>query len=115
ERERPARPEARRSAGREFEPAEPLLQRPGERASLVTEQLRRNQGLGNSGAIDAHEGTAGASRPCVDEARQELLARSRLARDEYGALGRRHLAGAMEHVAQRLGLTDDLLEGARGI
>ena len=95
------------SAGRELEAAAPPLQRPREGASLVAEQLRRDQRLRNRGAVDAHERAVGAARPGVDGARQQLLARSGLAGHEHGGLGRSDLAGTREHRLDRRGRADD--------
>src|SRR5207244_11532960 len=61
----------------ELEPAEPPFQRSGERALLVTEELRRDQCRRDGGTVDADEGMRRPCRSCVDGRRDALLPGSR--------------------------------------
>jgi len=67
---------------REFEPPLAKLVRPRERALLVAEQLALQEKLGERSAIDLDERAAAPGAGVVDGARDEILARSRLALDE---------------------------------
>src|SRR5207302_823107 len=66
--------EVERAAVRELELAEPPLLRVGERAPLVAEHLRLEQGGGNRRARDRDEGPAGPAAVVVDRPGDELLA-----------------------------------------
>src|SRR5262249_36948718 len=105
--------EEERPARRDLEAALTPLQRAGEGAALVAEQLRPEQGRPGRRAVPAAErrGAARAApRPAVDRARQQLLARPRLARQQHRGVGRRNLASAVQHPTEWLRLADDLLE-----
>src|SRR6478672_2784842 len=56
----------------------------GERAANVAKELRLEQRLGNRAAIDRYEGARRPAAVLMDGARDELLARSAVARDEHG-------------------------------
>ena len=94
----------------QLEATEAPLRRPGERALLVAEQLRRDELARNGRAIDADEGPRGARRSLVDRARDELLARAGLTGDQHGRIRRRDLGHVGEHRLQRRRRPDDLLE-----
>src|SRR6185295_12037534 len=59
-----------------------LLHRAGERAALVAEELRFEERLGESAAVDRDELPVLAYGGVVDRPRDQLLARSALARQE---------------------------------
>src|SRR5467141_2225944 len=61
---------------RKLEPTQPPLRCPRESASLMTEQLRCNQGSRNCSTIDADKSTGGPPRSLVNCARDQLFARS---------------------------------------
>ena len=46
----------------------------------------------------------------MDRTRDQFLTDSRLAEEEYGQVGFGHLLHAMEYVAQRIAIADDLIE-----
>ena len=67
--------------------------RAGERAALVAEQLGLEQRFGNRGAVDRDERLVGAGAGVVNAAREQLLARARLADEQHGRpTGGRHAA-----------------------
>src|SRR5262245_12460643 len=76
--------EEQRPAPRELEPALLARVRAGERAALVTEQLRLEQRLGQGGAVDLDERHRPARRVVMNRMRDELLARAGLAAQERG-------------------------------
>src|SRR5262249_29669767 len=78
-----------------------------------TEELRADQRLGDGRTIDADERPLRALRPLVDGTGDELLPRTRLARDQDRRSRRSHLRDASEHRPDRRGVTDDLLEHRR--
>ena len=96
-----------RAPGGQLEAAPPPFQRAGEGALLVPEQLRRDEPLGQRGAVDLHHGALRARRPGVDRAGEELLSRARLAGDQHGRVGRRHACDPLQHLAQPRGGPDD--------
>src|SRR5439155_994512 len=55
-----------------------------ERPLLVAEQLGLDQRVGNGGDVHGDEGLVAALAPAVDRARDQLLARPALARDQHG-------------------------------
>ncbi len=55
----------------------------GEGAPLVTEQLALDQGLGNGGAVDRHEGLVGAATGVMDGARAIALAGTGFAEQQH--------------------------------
>src|SRR5262249_58452209 len=71
-----------RPAVRLREEAALLLDRAGERAALVPEELRFEKRLGQRAAVDRDELLLLADRGVVDRPRDQLLARSALARQE---------------------------------
>jgi len=62
-----------------------VLVRSGESPSLVAEELRFQQGVGQGPAVDRDKGAFAARAEGVDGPRQQLLARAGLAKDENGA------------------------------
>ena len=83
-----------------------------ERAAHVPEELALEERLGERGAVDRHERPLAAQAVAVDGARDELLARAALARDQDGARARRdagdglvdldHGRRAADHAAELL-------------
>src|SRR4029453_8739553 len=104
-----------RPALREFETPEPPLRSPGERAFLVTEELRPDQLARDGGAVDAHEGPRTAGRPSVNRPGHEFFPRTRLARNEHRRIAPRDFRYAREHRLQRRRGPDDLLEHRRRV
>jgi len=72
-----------RPAAGELEQTELAHVRARERAFLVPEQLRLDESVRDRFAIDVHEWTRDALGHPVQRARDELLARARLPRDEH--------------------------------
>ena len=74
----------------------------GERALLVSEQLRLEQGLGDRRAVDRHERPCPSGTVPVNGARGQLLAGSALADQEHGGLAARHRRDLLEHRLHRV-------------
>src|SRR5262249_2549984 len=74
-----------------FEPATAPGRRPGERALLVPEELRKEKRLDERRTIDADEGPRRAVASVVEGLGDELLARAALATDEHRAVRPRDL------------------------
>src|SRR5690606_13509759 len=87
----------------------PLRERAGERALLVPEELRLEERLGESSAVDAHEGPAPARREVVDRRGDQLFARAALSRDEHRGATLRHLLDDLEHALHRRVIPEDAL------
>src|SRR5262249_6559580 len=73
-------------------------QRARERPALVPEELGLEEILGQRRTVDRHERPVLPRRGAVHEARDDLLARARLALDEDGRFDARHLRGLLEGV-----------------
>ena len=71
----------------------------GEGALLVAEELAFEQRLGERGAVDGHEGAAGARAAAVEGAGDELLARAALAAQQHGRVGGRDPGDAAADLA----------------
>src|SRR5262249_10687292 len=99
-----------RAAIGELETAKPALRGSGEGSLLVAEQLRRDQRWCNGRAVDADEGACGPPRSLVNGAGDELLAGSRLTRDEDGRSGGSDLGHLQENDLQCPRRADDFLE-----
>ena len=92
--------------------------RSGERAALVAEQLRLEKRFGNRRAIDRDERLVGRGARVVDAAREQLLARSRLADQQNRRATRSgHLRREPDRFAKQRAGADDVLkpEGARAV
>src|ERR1044071_5473566 len=63
----------------QLELAGPPLGGSGERPALVAEEFRLDERLGDGGAVDGDEGAVAPRRKMMDGAREQLLARARLA------------------------------------
>ena len=86
---------------------------PRERALLVAEQLGLEQLLGQRRAVDGHEGLGGARAVGVDGARDQLLARPRLAEHQDVGLGPRRLLHQLEDPGHGRAAADHVLEPER--
>ena len=75
--------EEQRAAMRQLEAALSALDRAGERALLVPEDLALEERLGNRRAVDRHERLSRALTELVDRLRDHLLAGARLAADQH--------------------------------
>src|SRR6185312_3691262 len=78
--------EEQRAAARLDEVTIALLDRAGERALLVTEQVRGDQLARQRTAVDRDERSRRAPRALVDQPREQILARPRLAEDQHVAV-----------------------------
>ena len=76
----------------------------------MAEQLRFQQVLRDGAAVDGDEGLLGARRPPVQLARDQLLARAGLARDQHRNVRGRHLLHLAEDVLHDLRGAEDLAE-----
>ena len=76
----------------------------------MTKQFRGNQGRRDSSTVNGNEGLARPLRALVDGTGDELLSSARLALDQYGRLGGRHLFDVAQQLSQSSALTDDLIE-----
>ena len=99
-----------RAAARDLEAPEPPLERAGEGAALVAEELALDERAGQRRAVDGDERAFRAGAAPVDRARDELLARAGLARQEDGGAGRGDLLDEVEDALQRGTPADDLVE-----
>ena len=77
---------------------------------LVAEQLRLDQAVGQRRAAHLDERLVGARRVVVNGVRDQLLAGARLAADQHGGVGRRHLRHLLVHLAHRPAGADDARE-----
>ena len=73
----------------------------------MAEDLALEQLLGERRAVDRHEGPARARAEGVQRARDELLARAALPRDQQRAVVRRDALDALEHVPHRVRAAQD--------
>ena len=99
--------EENRAAVGRLELADLELVGPGEGASLVPEQLALQKLPGHRGAVDLDEWPGPARGEVMDRACDELLAGSRLARDEHGDVDAGRLAEDLARL-QHLGAAPEL-------
>jgi hypothetical protein len=99
-----------RAAVGDLEEALLVGDRAREGAALVAEELALEDALGERGAVHGHEEAVRTRAPVVDGARDQLLARARLALDQDGAAVRRHLVDERQHLVH-----DRLADDAAGI
>jgi hypothetical protein len=97
---------------RHLEPPDAPLQRAGESASFVTEQLALDESLRNGAAIHLDQGSPLSRARIVDGSCDELLARSGLTHQEDGGLHCSHLPDVPEHCSNGGALSNDRLESA---
>ena len=93
-----------------LEPADPLLVGAGERALLVSEQLRFEQVLLQRRAVHLDEVARRAQRIVMDRAGDQLLAGAGFAADQAGRVALGDLLHHVEDALQRLARADDLVE-----
>jgi hypothetical protein len=91
----------------------PICGGAGERAARVSEELGFQQRLGQRATILGDEGLAAARSVVVDEPREELLARSRLSRQQHRRLAVEHLGREVRHRAQAAVRPDQGVEAER--
>ena len=103
--------EHQRAAARQLEQADLVLQRAGERALLVAEELRLDQVLRNRRAVDLDERALGAQAAQVQRVGDQFLAGAVLALDQDVGVARRHRFDELEELAHLLALADDVREG----
>src|SRR5262249_36468679 len=94
--------EEERPRARRLEQPGVWLGRAGERSRFVTEELALEEGIRERSAVLRQERSLAAGRKRVDRARHDLLARSRLARDQDGRIRWRHLPYELEDASHRL-------------
>ena len=82
----------------------------GERALFVAEELRLDQRFGQRAATDLDERLPRPQRVVVDGLRDELLAGARLAADEDGRVGARHLHDLLADLPHRAARSEDVRE-----
>ena len=90
-----------------FEPALPSLDRAGERALLVPEELRVDQFMRDRAAVHADERPLRTRRAVVDRPGNHLLARARLAENEHRHVGLRDQLDAFHDGTQPGADADD--------
>ena len=81
----------------------------GERAALVTEQLRLEERLRQGRAIDGDERPRGPRARLVNGARDELFAGPGLALDQHGGVERRHARDARVDLRHLVRLADEVV------
>ena len=102
--------EQQRSAVGQLEAALLALLGAGERALFVAEELRLDQRFGQRSATDLDERLPRPQRVVVDGLRDELLAGARLAADEDGRVGARHLHDLLADLPHRAARSEDVRE-----
>ncbi len=90
-----------RAAIRLLEEANAILDRAGEGATLVAEELRFEQGIGQRTAVFGDEGLGGAAAFVMDGARHHFLAGTGLAGDQHGQIVRRDAGDQIAHCIER--------------
>jgi hypothetical protein len=104
--------EQQRAAIRALECTERPLGRSHERTLLVTEERALDLTLGKCRAVHANERPFATIALCVNGSRQQLLACSRLALQQYCRATRRRRGDAVEELSDRATLADDLVLAA---
>src|SRR5207302_5001740 len=84
-----------------------IVDRAGERALPMPEQLRLDQLLGDGGAVDVDEGMLGALRQTMQRPRDDLLAAAVLARNQHAAVGRHGGADLLIEFLHRVAFADE--------
>ena len=102
--------EEQRAACGQLEAAalEPVGSREG--ATLVPEELRLDERLGQRRAVDGDEGTLGTPARIVDGARDQFLARAALPGEQHGGLCRSDARRLIERLPEGRSLADDPIE-----
>ena len=90
-----------------LEPSGPVVDRAGERALDVPEELAFQQAFGQGPAVDADVGARRSRAEVVDGARDQFLAGSGLAHDQDAGARRRDLSGRAEDLAHGRAFTED--------
>src|SRR5439155_1032955 len=106
--------EEERAAVCELEHARPFLQGAGESPAGVAEELGFGERFRHGRAVHRAEGAGSAPTQRVDGARDELLARPRLALDEYLRLGRGRHADERTHLVHGAAPADEAAERLAG-
>src|SRR5262249_43974675 len=101
--------EEERAPRRDLEETLLVLVGAGERAFRVAEELALEERLGDRAAVLRVEAAAAARRVAVDRARDELVARARLAADEDRHVERDHAVERLEEVIHARRARDDLV------
>ena len=94
----------------QFQAAHLARNRAGECALLVPEQFALQQSGGDGRTVDLDEGAITASAEAVNGARQQFLAGSGLALDEYGRVGGCDGLNLLEHLAQTAAFAHDVFK-----
>src|SRR4051794_10948228 len=101
--------EEERAAVGQLELAFAVIDRAGERAFAMSEQLRLDQLLGDRGAVDVDEWMLGALRETVQRPRNDFFSTAVLAGDEHAAVRRRGGAHLFIELLHRIALADQQL------
>jgi hypothetical protein len=91
--------EEQRAAIGQLEAAGPSIDRAGEGAFFVPEDLALEQRFGNGGAVDRDKWRRRTGTELMDRLRDELLARTRFAPNQHRRRGRRRLLDDLIHLA----------------
>jgi hypothetical protein len=100
--------EEQRAAVGRGEATDAVVDRAGERALQVAEQLGLDQAVGDRRAVDRDERPGVALRGAVDGAREQLLAGAGLAGDEDGGRGRTNPPREVESRGELRGAAEDV-------
>jgi hypothetical protein len=95
-----------------FEAAGSALERAGESAFLMTENLALDQRLGNGSAVDGHKGLRPARTQFVNGTGNEFLSRSAFACNQYRSGTGRDLLDEAEYLLHFAGGADQAAEHA---
>src|SRR5262249_10650174 len=107
--------EEQRSPGRLLELTRLALRRAGERAALVSEQLRFEQLFGERRAVEGDERAFAPRRRAVHEARSDFLPCPRFAQQQDRRVRRRYLRCLCEHAPPRRRVAEDASITGAGI
>jgi hypothetical protein len=99
-----------RAAVAEFELAQPLHRRAGERPPFVAEEFALDQIVRDRGAVDRDERFARAGAGLMDRAGEDFLARSRFAVDKYSYFRWCNQADLIEDALHVAGLADHAVQ-----
>ena len=75
----------------------------------MTKQLRVDGALGDGTAVDGEILLAATGRVVVDDTGNDLLTHTTLAYNKHTEISRSHLQGYVEHLVQRLTVSNDII------
>src|ERR1017187_5322171 len=101
-----------RASVRQFEPPDLARNGAGERALLMAEQLALKQPGWDCRTVHFNEGFVVARTETVNRARQQFLARSRLALDQYGGIGGSNRFNFLQDLPKRFAFAHNVFKAS---